>query len=90
MTSHSPFILGSIENAAIYDLENKILVERGLNNVPYDGIVEGYFRADKLSDLLRQKFLKYSCLVKKRELSEDELSEIAELELYLYRLITSG
>lgn len=83
VTSHSPFILGSIENAAIYDLENKILVERGLNNVPYDGIVEGYFRADKLSNLLRQKFLKYSCLVKKRELSEDELSEIAELELYL-------
>ncbi len=32
---------------------------------------------------MRQKFLKYSCLVKKRELSEDELSEIAELELYL-------
>lgn len=37
----------------IYDLENKILVEHGLDDVPYDGIVEGYFRADKLSDILR-------------------------------------
>ena len=43
VTSHSPFILNSIENVVIYDLENKILVKHGLDNVPYDGIVEGYF-----------------------------------------------
>ncbi len=83
VTSHSPFILNSIENVVIFDLENKILVEHGLNDVPYDGIVEGYFRADRLSGILKEKFTKYKYLVKKEELSDDELSEIAELELYL-------
>lgn len=83
VTSHSPFILNSIKDAVIYDLENKILVEHGLNDVSYDGIVEGYFRADKLSDTLKEKYTKYRYLVKKKKLSDEELNEIAELELYL-------
>lgn len=83
VTTHSPFILNSIENAVIYDLENNLLVENGLDNVPYDGIVEGYFRADKLSDVLKEKFERYKTLVEKKVLSDDELEEIAELEIYL-------
>ncbi len=83
VTSHSPFILNSIRNVVIYDLEKNLLVENGLDNVPYDGIVEGYFGADKLSDALKQKFEKYKTLVKKKCLSDEELNEIAELELYL-------
>lgn len=43
VSSHSPFILNSLDNAVIYDLENHKLVENGLGNVPYDEIVEGYF-----------------------------------------------
>lgn len=83
VTSHSPFILNSLENAVIYDLENCTLVKDGLENVPYDGIVEGYFGADKLSNALKVKFEQYKCLVKKKGLSDDEISKIAELELYL-------
>ena len=83
VTSHSPFILNSIRNVVIYDLEKNLLVENGLDNVPYDGIVEGYFGADKLSDALKQKFEKYKTLVKKKCLSDEELNEVAELELYL-------
>lgn len=83
VTTHSPFILNSIENVVIYDLENMILVEHGLDNVPYDGIVEGYFRADKLSGILKEKFAKYRYLASKKKLSDDELNEIAQLELYL-------
>lgn len=83
VTSHSPFVLNSIKNVVIYDLENKILVEHGLDDVPYDGVVEGYFRVDKLSDILNQKFTKYKYLITKKALSDDDLSEIAELELYL-------
>ncbi len=83
VTSHSPFILNSIRNVVIYDLEKNLLVENGLDNVPYDGIVEGYFGADKLSDALKKKFEKYKTLVKKKCLSDEELNEIAELELYL-------
>lgn len=83
VTSHSPFILNSVENVVIYDLENHMLVEHGLNDVPYDGIVEGYFKVDKLSNALKEKFEKYQELVAKKHLSDDELSEIAELEMYL-------
>ncbi len=83
VTSHSPFILNSIQNVVIYDLENQTLVEHGLDDVPYDGVVEGYFRVDKLSDTLKEKFEKYKCLVAKKRLSDDELNEIAELEMYL-------
>ena len=83
VTSHSPFILNSIENVVIYDLENHTLVEHGLDDVPFEGIVEGYFRVDKLSDMLKEKFEKYKNLVTKENLSDDELGEIAELELYL-------
>ncbi len=83
VTSHSPFILNSIDNVVIYDLENHVLVENGLNNIPYEGVVEGYFRADCLSDFLKEKFKEYESLVKKEELSDDEMDKIAELEIYL-------
>lgn len=83
VTSHSPFILSSISNAVIYDLENQTLVEHGLGNVPYEGVVEGYFKVDKLSEVLREKFDRYRELVCKESLSDDEMSEIVELELYL-------
>lgn len=83
VTSHSPFILNSLENIVIYDLENHLLVENGLENVPYDGIVEGYFGADKMSHTLKEKFEQYKKLVKKESLSDEEINRIAELELYL-------
>lgn len=83
VTTHSPFILNSLQDVVIYDLENRLLVEDGLDDVPYDGIVEGYFGADKLSNTLKEKFERYRALVKKGRLSDDEVGEIAELELYL-------
>ena len=46
MTTHSPFILNSASNAVIYDLEKHTLVENGLTNLPYEGIVESYFGVD--------------------------------------------
>lgn len=83
VTTHSPFILNSLENVVIYDLENHLLVENGMNNLPYEGIVEGYFKADRMSDTLRDKFEQYKKLVQKKDLSDDEISEIAKLEFYL-------
>ena len=43
LSTHSPFIINSVDNAVIYDLEKNLLVENGLSDVPYAGIVEGYF-----------------------------------------------
>lgn len=83
ITTHSPFILSSLDNAVIYDLENRTLVRDGLKNLPYEGIVEGYFRVDALSKKLREKFERYKALVAKDELSDEEYEEIDHLEYYL-------
>jgi len=83
MTTHSPFILNSASNAVIYDLEKHMLVKDGLTNLPYDGIVEGYFGADLLSQKLREKFEQYRALVQKTDLTDEDFAVAAELELYL-------
>ena len=83
VSTHSPFILSSIDNAVIFDLENKTLVLDGLANLPYEGIVEGYFETDRLSDELRNKFERYKNLVEKKHLSDAEYAEIVELEAAL-------
>lgn len=83
ITTHSPFILSSLDNAVIYDLQNRTLVENGLENLPYEGIVEGYFKADTLSAELRGKFERYKDLVSKEKLSDEEYEEIDKLEFYL-------
>lgn len=83
VTTHSPFIISSMDNAVIYDLENKTLVKDGLSNVPYDGIVEGYFGADALSNKLREKFERYKALVKKDTITDADIEEITKLEMYL-------
>lgn len=83
ISTHSPFILNSLENVVIYDLENNIMVENSLVNVPYDGIVEGYFKSNILSNVLKEKYERYKEIVNKNELSDDDFEEIAELELFL-------
>lgn len=85
ISTHSPFILSSLDNAVIYDLEKQILVEKGLKDLPYEGIVEGYFGVDRLGDELRDKLERYKNLVDKKlvdknELSDEEYAEIEELE----------
>lgn len=83
VSTHSPFILNSRSDVVIYDLENHVLVKDGLSDVPYEGIVEGYFHVDAMSEQLREKFDRYKELVKKEKLTDEDFREIAELELYL-------
>lgn len=83
VSTHSPFVLNSLEDVTIYDLEQHLEVKNGLVDVPYAGIVEGYFNADSMSETLRDKYEKYQTLVKKKELTDDDFEEIADLEMYL-------
>lgn len=83
VSSHSPFILNSLDNVIIYDLQQNVLVENGLANVPYSGIVEGYFKSDELSNELRKKFDVYKTLVNKPILDDADYEKIADLEMYL-------
>lgn len=83
LTTHSPFILNSVPNSSVYDLEKHLLVENGLTNLPYDGIIESYFDTDTFSSKLREKFERYKELVSQPECTDAEYAEMSELELYL-------
>lgn len=83
VTTHSPFVVNSLDNAVIYDLENHTLVEDGLSDLSYSGVVQGYFRSDELSDKLEDKFNQYKKLISKDKLSDDDLADIARLDAYL-------
>lgn len=83
LTTHSPFILNSAPNAVIYDLEKHMLVEDGMENLSYEGIVEGYFEVDRFSQKLRSYFEEYKKLVTSENLSDLDYARIAELEDYL-------
>lgn len=83
LTTHSPFILNSTANAVVYDLEKKLLVKDGLTDLPYEGVVEGYFDTDLLSAELRQKFTEYKEIVQKATLTDEDFARASELETYL-------
>ena len=83
MTTHSPFILNSAPNSVVYDLEKHQLVEDGLTNLPYEGIVESYFCTDLLSQELREKFERYRALAQKEDLTSEDLVEADGLAIYL-------
>lgn len=82
VTTHSPFVLNSIDNAVIYDLEKKIRMEN-LSNYSYEGIVEGYFEVDSYSKELKEKIEEYKILAYKNDLNEEESARRAELRIEL-------
>lgn len=82
VSTHSPFVLNSIDNAVIYDLEKRIRVEN-LSSYSYDGIVEGYFEIDNYSDELKEKIAEYRKLAFSKDLSDDERARRAELRIEL-------
>lgn len=83
ITTHSPFILNSSNNIVIYDLEKNIHIENGLSNVSYEGIVEGFFNSESISNELKTKFLRYKELTSRENLLDKDFEEILALEFYL-------
>lgn len=78
VTTHSPFILNSIENSIIYDLENHKQVE-DLSNYSYDAVVETYFNVSKYSNDIKNKFERYKELISKTNITANERIERATL-----------
>ena len=83
VSTHSPFILSSARNSVIFDLENKTLVDKGLTGLPYEGVVKGFFKVDSLSRELRTKYDRYKELTNKKVVDDNDIEEIAEIEMYL-------
>ncbi len=81
VTTHSPFVLNSIENSVIYDLEKKLLV-KDLSGYSVNSIIESYFDSDDYSTVVKEKMVRYEKLSGNDNLSEDEEDELFELKEY--------
>lgn len=85
ITTHSPFILNSTENAIIYDLENNIKVE-SLTAYSYEGVVEEYFNVNQYSEEIIKKINRYEILIDKKEKTDDETDEMYDIRSYLKQI----
>ena len=81
VTTHSPFVLTSINDAVVYDLEHQEAIE-DLSGYSVEAIIEGYFGSDKYSEALKAKVDEYEQLAKKDELSYSEEERYQSLKKY--------
>lgn len=85
ISTHSPFVLSSISNSVVCDLEKQILTEN-LSGYSYHALIESYFGSDQYSNILKNKVLEYEVLASKKQLNEIEEEELEELEDYFNNL----
>jgi len=75
VTTHSPFVLSSIDNSVIYDLESQEVIE-DLSKYSYDVLVESYFDVDTFSIKLKEHIKEYRKLSLQKELNPEERSRL--------------
>ena len=85
VTTHSPYILNSIEECVIYDLEKQIRME-DMSDYSAERIVEGYFGLDAYSEKLLTNVKRYAELVEKENPTEEERAERARIRIELKQL----
>ena len=78
ITTHSAYILNSISNACIYDLEKQVQFT-DFSSYSVDDIAEGYLDATAFSDELQKKAKRYQELYGRTDLSDEERAERADL-----------
>jgi len=85
VTTHSPFVLSSISDAVICDLETKEVIT-DLSGYSYTALVESYFDTDKYSQEIKNKIARFEELSTKDILNEQEEDEQDELKHYFNNL----
>ena len=79
VTTHSPFILNSLENAVAFDLEHREPIE-DLTDYSYEALAEGYFGVRSDSSEIQMRLQRMEELIRSDRLS---ISDKSELEMYL-------
>lgn len=82
VSTHSPYILSSVSNALVYDLEKNIALE-DMSSYSAESIVEGYFDGQSYSEEIRKKIARYEKLAFLRNPSDEERAERAGLRAEL-------
>jgi len=86
VATHSPFVMTSLENAIVFDLETKERLEKP-SFYAYDTIVESFLDTSMYSDELTKYFARYKELcLKERTPEEDEEFLEAKVELEIRAL----
>lgn len=75
VTTHSPFVLNSLENAVAYDLEHQEVIS-DLPQYSYEALAEGYFGVSSESSYMKMQLEKLSNLLQKGELTDSDKYEI--------------
>lgn len=81
VTTHSPFVLSSLSNTVIYDLEKRFITT-DLSSYSYDALIESYFDSDKYSKELKDKIEIFEKLADRDSLSDNEKDEHYKLKKY--------
>jgi predicted ATP-binding protein involved in virulence len=88
VTTHSPFVLSSLSNVVICDLENNIITE-DLSSYSYEALVDTYFNINKYSEELANKIEKFKNLATKKQnqnISHDERIEYNKMVIYFEQI----
>lgn len=85
VATHSPYILNSIEDCVIFDLENHIRMEN-LSGYSAEGIVEGYFEQASYSEQLLQRLERYRTLVNTDRPTDEERAERARIQMEMKQI----
>ena len=82
ISTHSPYIITSVSNATIFDLEKKVTFS-DMTNYSIDTVAEAYFDSEDYSIELEKKLAEYKILIEKSNPTEEERIKRAELKATL-------
>lgn len=82
VSTHSPYVLSSVENAVGYDLEHQESIEN-MWLYTADQLAESYFDTEGFSARLRDEVARYNELVKTTQPTDEERAERARLRIKL-------
>jgi predicted ATPase len=79
VSTHSPFILNSIENAVVYDIENDILFEDA-SELSISGLIKGFFQqTSEYSASMERRITELEALGSKTDRTEADNQRLADL-----------
>jgi predicted ATP-dependent endonuclease of OLD family len=80
VTTHSPFVISSIDNAVVCDLEKRTVISDDLSAYTSEALIEDYFDSDQYSNLLKNEVIEYEKLMTVDTLDDKQAKRLAELE----------
>lgn len=78
ITTHSPFVLNSLDNAVAFDLEHREIINE-LTQYSYEALAEGYFGVSSESSYMQMQLEKLESLLQKSDLTESDKYDIKQL-----------